>query len=909
MTARHECRLDRNACGPGLTIDDGGTIVTTNLNALDAYRAVFGNLAVSEGIKTFEFHVYSTSRGDLSGLVSVGVAEVGTALDDLVGGNATSYGIMPADGVIMNNGLAVTTFEAFNPERICMSVTVDLTGPTKIVRWAWNGSSTVFRTLPANKLWVPAISIGGEEAGDLCVIVNFGQDRFDAQEPSDGWYTETVGRATLYLSSVTEGFLSANDDTPANQSYRPAILNPGAFSVRRAPQAWVHSGGSEFQGGTTGVAAIASLRLDNSKGQFNWLLREEAEGSTIVYQAIPGRDGSGTLTDAVTHMTARLARAWAPSPSVIEVTLSDILLELRRPMRCRRIPPFADASSRGRTYPVAFGAQRNRRPLLFDQATLTYILGDAPQGAVAAVYDGGQRLDPGGTPPQYRPALGGCGFQLDTDAEYRISVDCSNVGGGYDIPTDEDVLGGIGDFATWASGEPVGWDRPAAPPLVVANGSITQTSSYGSPSACLISSFVPLSPGSSPTYFGYYIKTTAAFLEPGRTYRISIRLLRVNGTPNQYLDQDYGLAVLSKLTYDPRFWISGHRQPIYQWEGGNLTFDYTVPSTELAALPLYLSVISRTQSGNPPTAVSCIAVVDDVKVQLRGQYEPAELEGITLTQAFREILVVREGHPDGVFSTADTQFLDDATGIRLGVCWEEQPASVEGALQELADTYCAVVFTDANGIIRVKRFADPNLDTPVALLDEANIDPKSVSIDFDALPGLTTNIGCARNCEPLAPGDFTTDTAGVPPTQREQWSGNSQIRFSTSTRPAQAYAAANGAPWFHMLCDLEGPARAEAERVVGIAAMPQVDVGNGLAAIVPGNEKTPTGKRNKITLRAWTVNGMLGNGLAVPARDVMYGTVLQVNLPDLDLDNVSIGVLEWEPAPAGDWIEIVGHYR
>lgn len=898
MTSRILCQLDRNALGDGLTIDDGGLIVTTNRNALDAQRVVLGNLAVSSGVHTFEIYVYSTSRGDLSGLVSIGVAEVGAPLDEMVGDNAESFGIRPADGEIWTNGGSVNTFDPL-PERTCIGVTVDLDSPTPQVRWSFNGSSLYFRTLTADKAWVPAISIGAAEAGDVSVVANFGQWRFDAAEQSDGWYTETQGRATLYLAHATQGFLSATADTPSNQPFDPVILNPASIVIRRSPEPWVMSGG----GGTPAAAAFTAITLDNSDGSFNWLRKYDARGSTVVVQTIPAN--SETLDDATTQFTARVDSVRSPTASTIEIRLRDILADLDVPLPCRIVPPFADESSRGRIWPIGLGAQRNIRPMLLDAPSLIYILGDAPMTNVPLVADGGAALDPSGAPPQYMPAMNGTCVQLDTDPVIRLSVDCSSTGEDTVVPgTNEDVFGGIGDFETWASGEPAGWDVPASPPLVVANGSILQTTSYGPTNACAISSNVPLSLPSSPTYFGYYIKTTANYLEPGRTYRISIDVRRIIGTPDQYGDPNFGLIILTKLSNDQRYWVSGYRQPISQWQANRYTFVYTVPASESSALPLYLSVMSRLQIGNPPTTFSAIAVVDNVTAVLLGQYEQAPLEGITLTQADRELLVLRKGLPDAVYSTDDTEYLDEQTGIKLGARWETAP-NTAAALQELADTYCAVVFTDAAGVIRCKRYEDPEIGTSVATIDWSNVDLDSISIAPIEARGLTTEFGYRRNCTPLAPGDFVTDTATVPPTQREAWSGVSQGRFTSSKRPSNDYAFAIGAPRFHMLCAEAGPAKREADRVLSMFET-VIPARNGINDTAP---RDPVGKRQGIRLRAYAPGGLLGSSDTIATKDVMFGTVLTVNLPELGLVNKKVGVIEWAFAPFGDWIEILGDFR
>lgn len=907
MTSIRRCLLDRNACGDGLSIDDRGREVTTNRNALDFARAVHGDVIAQDGVFTLEAIFWSKRRGALANRISFGLAQPHATLANFTGYESLSYGYRPAEGQIWNNNASIATVQV-GTERVVLGLYVYLSAGICTATWLMNGAALHTQSLPTGKLWVPSISMGSDEAGDLSCIINGGQDRFDAPvDTHQGWYRTSRGRSTYFLAHATEGFLSAAGDTPEHTSFGPYIIDAEKFSMRRAPQAWVHGGGQR----TPEAAAYGVLSLRNDTGKFKGMLRDDARGSPVIVQTIPAPPGgAGTLADASTHVTALLDSVSAPDPSRVDVRLRDLLADLDVPLRCRRIPPFADESSRGRIYPIGIGAQRNLQPLLLDLPTLTYILGDAPMANVTLVADGGATLDPLASPPQWSRALDGAGIQLDTDPVMRLSVDCSSVGEQYEIPGAEDVLGGLGAFTTWAGGVPNGWVLPTNPPYlpaVVAGGSVVQTSAYGSPSALLINSVVPLS--NSGTYFGYPVILDSQPLLPGRSYRITLRVLRVTGQPDEFLRASYGLMLLTKLSRDPRYWISPHLVPIVNanMAAHSYAFDYTVPAAEAGPLPLFLCVASRTGALTPPTSMSCFCVVDDIKVQLRGQYVALPLDGVTLTQAFREILINRHGLAEGCFSTADTEYLDEQTGILLGARWEEPP-NVAAMLQELADTYCAVVFTDAAGVIRVKRFAEPVLADAVADIGEANVDPNSVWTDIDRAEGLTTEAACRRNCRPMSPGDFVSDTDGVPATQREQWQGVSQVSFTSSVEPCAAYAHARNAERFHMLSDVVPAAKREFDRVLACFATPP-ESGFDVDLDADAPRPSESGQRNKVGFRAYCVDGVLGLDLTTTMQQVMYGTVLRVTLPKIGLVNEAVAVLEWDVSPTGDWIEIVGHYR
>jgi len=909
MTTRTYCVLNQSAAGAGLYVDEGGTTLTTNENALDLDRAALGNLGVSSsGVHSFEVYVWSKSRDDLAGMVSVGIAEIDHALDVSVGGDAKGYGLRPADGELWNNGAYIETFDAF-PERACIGVQLDLDADE--LHFFLNGSEMDFSpvSVASGKTWVPALSIGCPEAGDVSIVINTGQSRFDGfSANTPGWFVETQGILSMYLSLAREGFLSSDTDDPANQPFSPRILNPESFSIRRSPKWWVQSGG----GSSPESSAYGVLRLDNSDGELDALLDMDVRDATLVLQDIDAPAfGAGTLSSARTIMTACIDSVSSPQVGIVEMRLRDTLARLNKPLPCRVIPPFADESSRGRIYPVGLGAQRNVKPLLIDVPPDTgqpiYALGDAPMSNVTLVADGGATLDPLGNPPQWYAAMNGAGIQLDTSPVFRLSADCSTVGDQYTIPGAGDVLNGDGEFENWTDGVPDGWSLPTNPPfnaIIVAGGSVAQDTTYTT-SALRITSYIPLQTSLSSAYMGFPLLLDSTPLEPGRTYRITFRMWHTLGTPDKYGIEGYGICLLSKYVRDKRYWITPYLEPIRNPEYGEqkFTFTYTVPPTESGNLGLFLLCASgKNVQGTPPTATGCTAVIDDLRVQLLGQYVALPLDGMTLTEAFREILVKRAGEPEGIFSAADTQAIDDETGIKIGARWTEAP-TITDALQQIADTFGAALYTDKNNVIRVRRFRDSENRTPVATFKTG-----TVRVEPDDAPYLTTSFATRRNWEPFTPGDFVTDTATVSPTQRETWSTQSQVHWTTSTRPSSEYSFAIGAPWFHMLCDEEAPARAIAEEIVGFYA-PSRSLA-GLNATMPQTMRS--GKRKQATFTMFYEGNEVGTDYVIDPADIGYGDPIEVELPvgtTRTMRAKMMTVVAWEFFPFAGKVNITGNYR
>ncbi len=919
MTTRTYCLLDPGAAGAGLSINDGGTILTTNANALNLSRAAFGTIPARKGTYRFEAYAWSNSRGDMTGKVSIGIARIDAPLNAAVGSNAMTYGLMPADGVIKNNGSNIKTIDAI-AERACIGVEVTLSPSSASVSWLLNGSVIHTQSLSTGQAWLPAFSIASPLAGDVSIVTNFGQNRFDGFPASVlGWYTESPGLSILTLALAREGFLSATGDTLPNRVFRPAILNPESFSIKHAPLHWTQRAGHA----SASSSAYSVMRLDNSAGIFDLLIDRDVRDALLLVQSIKAPEfSSGTLADADTALTACIDAVSAPSASVVEVRLRGTLARLAVPLRCRVIPPFADESNRGRIYPVGIGAQRNVRPLLIDVPPSTgrpvYALGDAAMTNVTLVADGGAALDPLATPPQWSSALNGAGIQLQTSPVMRLSADCSTVGTQYEIPGADDVLNGDGGFQTWSGGVPHGWRKAATPEIpsnVVSNGTVSQTSSYGGTTpALMLTSQVALSSATNGSYLGYPIILDSTPLQPGRTYRITLKLLYTLGTPDQFGQEGYGLIILTKRSRNRKYWISDHLTPLRVGfsDDKNFTFVYTVPPSETSPLGLYLCCVSGINSQTPPTSAGCTVVVDDVRVQLLGQYVALPLEGMTLTQAFREILVNRAGEPEGIFSASDTQAIDDETGIRIGARWTEAP-NIADALQEICDTFGAVIYEDYNNVIRVRRFRDANRPDAIVVADftRASIVADSIRIEPDTAEALTTQWGCRRNSEPLAPGDFVTDTATVPPTQREAWSGNSQIRFTTSARPSSEYSFAIGAPWFHTLADDPETIRPIAEETVAMygAAGAATDAGRNSTDAAATPSQTLTGKRKRMTFEALFEDDMVGETIQTHWRDLGYGDAITVDLGRGAVKRMT--VVEWESVPfaSPQRIRITGNYR
>lgn len=175
--------LNPNAIGPGLSLDYGNLVVTTKQNGLDGNRMVLGTVPKAVGHGFIEAYFYSTFRGDLTGLCSLGLAEVDCPLDEYVGGpSGKSWGYRPDLGGIWNAGSETDSGSSQAiAERLCIGLYANFSD--NFAAWYVQGSQIGSVVLPSGKFWVVAIGLGAtsQGAGDLSAFINFGQRPFENQ--------------------------------------------------------------------------------------------------------------------------------------------------------------------------------------------------------------------------------------------------------------------------------------------------------------------------------------------------------------------------------------------------------------------------------------------------------------------------------------------------------------------------------------------------------------------------------------------------------------------------------------------------------------------------------------------------------------------------------------------------------
>jgi hypothetical protein len=700
----------------------------------------------------------------------------------------------------------------------------------------------------------------------------------------DGWYQiNTEGIATLYLAIVDEAIVTLKTDSPTSKFFRARIQNPEQFSIRRRPIVWPH-GDTSVQ-----LAAFGSLQLDNVDGLYSFLVGADLRDAKVIIQIPPALafGGASTLRDAPIAATAILDNVTCNEDS-ISITLRDALATLDKPLPVRINPPFVDPGAANRMVPISLGAVRNVAPLLIDGPNRIYQIGDGPLTNVAAVRDGGAPLDPNATPPQYVPVLSASGMQLETDTVDKLTVDASSVGQQVTIPGAVDVLGGIGDFATWTGDVPDGWAWSNGAGSALFEVGIGEGYPHDHMANMLSSTnWYPFN-----GKYGSSLSTVDTYLQGGKAYRLTAKIFSTLSANAPIGGLNGGIQFRSAISNSAADAISPHGQPLSIPQNGDQSYVFEFRCPPGPDRKVY---IVASAAGTPVLAIGAGGgIVYQVRVEELGEYLELPLTGINLEQFFYEWLVNRAGQNPDSYEVADLRAIDAATGYLLGYHVTEQPNTLDG-LREVLDSFCATLFTDHLGVIRVQRLIDPKDAEPICDFNGGNI-TRPIAFAADDASELTTVIGCARNWDPLSDSDFVSDYDVVPAAVRTRYKENSQYQRTSSNSPAGQYAFAIGAPVFHSLIDDPADGQREIDRVVGIWS-PRVYADGTVS----------TGKRRIVTFTALFDDiTKIGASLFCDVRDLIYGTVVTLDYPSMGFNSSAVEVIGWELFPFGQKIIITG---
>lgn len=169
--------LNQNALGPGLTLNQGGLVVTTTTDALSNARKVLATQPRAIGSTGFECQFWSTSRPALLPAGNrVGLATPDCSLTTCVGNDASSIGYDINTGDIFVNSVSVANIGPC-VERKVITVYARILR-SGILRFCVgiNGAPQIdYNTGLSGYTWLPAATVCGSNAADINAFFNFGQ--------------------------------------------------------------------------------------------------------------------------------------------------------------------------------------------------------------------------------------------------------------------------------------------------------------------------------------------------------------------------------------------------------------------------------------------------------------------------------------------------------------------------------------------------------------------------------------------------------------------------------------------------------------------------------------------------------------------------------------------------------------
>lgn len=179
MTTQIFATLNQNALGPGLVLDQGGLVVTTNAAALSNARKALGTLPKGVGESLFECTFYSDSRTTpVPAGIRVGLAQTSSLTNIGTGVDALSYGLdLNTGNLYSNTAVLANVVSGGIPERTVISTYTKFNVSSITMHFftngVWRNSWTVSSV--SGKFWVPSVTVCGGNAADWKAFLGFGQ--------------------------------------------------------------------------------------------------------------------------------------------------------------------------------------------------------------------------------------------------------------------------------------------------------------------------------------------------------------------------------------------------------------------------------------------------------------------------------------------------------------------------------------------------------------------------------------------------------------------------------------------------------------------------------------------------------------------------------------------------------------
>lgn len=721
-----------------------------------------------------------------------------------------------------------------------------------------------------------------------------------------GWL-ETIsnGISTLYLSLVEEGITTGPGDTPANVQYKPAITNAQSFSIRRAPASWWEGNDSNAL-----AASFGTLQINNQQSDWDMLLEFDFQDTGIVIQLPVAKSLTfGTETrDSLVICTGIIDKISEDENRIISINIRDTLTRLDRNLPMRFVPGFRDSGAANVMVPFRRGVTRNAEGLLVDAENRLYLLNDEVVPNILKVADMAAPLDPHATPPQYSPALNGCGVQLDTAFVGKGTFDTVSNGSQSPIPGVDDVLNGDGQFlGTWTGSPPVppnwSWTHGTG-------SSITELTNppigyLGSSNGVRLLSRKVYNPNGGS--FGEEF-VHSYDLQPGSTYRVSFIVANIQqSAPYFNGGMVGGLILTTAKSLNSADYITGMNTPLTSsgLTPQHLSFEFTIPKGSSTRKLYFLVVPSAGNADNTANGFTSLEL-GDVAIELVGQFVDQPATPLPFADYVYDVLVTHAGEDESIFNQTEAESVfvrSDGSLKPWGIMYKEPP-NILDCLRVPSRCDGFTFFTDSTGQIRFRKQVDPRdpVNQTNIKCDFTEFNMSQPVFSDDVADNLTTLFGSRANQDPFSDADFVTDEAIVSSDTKTRYKRASQFWSYASYVPFQQYAFAINAPIFDTVFDEKPDADEEVNRVVGMFSPKRYANGT-----VNGQ------KRRRISFTAtYDDPTAMGVNTKCAINELMGADIIKIDYVDRDNDGNVIrelhcygSVVTWEPLPLANQFKIV----
>ncbi len=305
---------------------------------------------------------------------------------------------------------------------------------------------------------------------------------------------------------------------------------------------------------------------------------------------------------------------------------------------------------------------------------------------------------------------------------------------------------------------------------------------------------------------GTYIKTKSNVCRAGYSYVAKIAIEHI---PAQNINTT--MPAFLFVGVDPTYLVNRGLASVFNPYYVNYGVDsYGSPEVSLvftnttgAAAPFVLGFQANNVAGTHGVGLAKIASAELYELPLASSV--VNLTGMGLEDYCRLIIETEGGLSPSVWNSADAAAIDAACGYTSIGNYIGEATTIRNALQPVLDSYCADLFIDRSGVIRIVRLEDPGALVSSGTIDESVIlgpvnansvetgvqlsAPESMIAESnDLAPGLTTKFGNRRNWSPYTDGDFgSTSLTDCPNAVRAALKQTFQSIAASGTQLSRSY--------------------------------------------------------------------------------------------------------------------------